>query len=169
MLKLSLAALDRGGEARIREQVPPDDPLWEGLEAALAAPVEVDLTARDVGEGILVRGHLNTRARVECRRCLAEVEREIDRPVDFLFASLADEEEEAGGEVYPLPERGTELDLSGPVREQILLDLPQYVLCQEACRGLCPQCGTDLNRETCECVPEQAESPWDALKKLRLD
>lgn len=169
MLKLSLSALDRSDEVRLQETIPPDHPMWEGLGAALSAPVEVDLTARDVGEGVLVRGRLRSRARLECRRCLTETERAIDQPVDLLFATLEEEDEDAGGEVYPLPARGSDLDLSGPVREQIVLHLPQYVLCREDCRGLCPQCGADLNAGPCDCAPEQAESPWDALKKLKLD
>ncbi len=69
------------------------------------------------------------------------------------------------GEVYPLPERGTEVDLTAAVREQVLLQVPQFALCSEECSGLCPQCGTDLNDGACECVPERAPSPWDALKK----
>jgi len=47
--------------------------------------------------------------------------------------------------------------------------VPQFTLCREECRGLCPQCGTNLNDGACECVPEQASSPWDALKNVEFD
>lgn len=169
MLNLSLAAVDRG-EVRVQEQVPPEHPMWENTGVELSRPLDVDLTARSVGDGILVRGTLRTAVRMACRRCLAPVEREVDETVDFLYAPLAEEEEdELAGEVYPLPERAAEIDLTGAVREQVLLDFPEYALCREECRGFCPQCGADLNQGACDCVPEEAPSPWDALKQIKFD
>lgn len=168
MLKVSLTALDRG-EVHVREQVAPDDVMWEGTGLTLAAPLDVDLTARSVGEGVFLRGRLRTTVRLACRRCLTSVEQEIDDVVDLFFEPLGPEDEEAEGEVYPLPERGDELDLREAVREQVLLREPQFGLCSEACRGLCPQCGTDRNTGQCDCVPEPAASPWDALKNVKFD
>lgn len=168
MLKLSLSSVARE-EQHIREKVPPDHPMWEGTGLALAKPLEVDLQARSVGEGIFVRGTIRTTLVLPCRRCLAETEREVDETVDLFFQELEEEEEDAGGEVYPIPPRGDDLDLTEPVREQLLLRVPQFVLCREECRGLCPQCGADMNRAPCECVPEEEPSPWDALRKLKLD
>jgi uncharacterized protein len=168
MLKISLAAVDRG-EARIREQVPAEHPMWQESGVELARPLDVDLTASSVGDGILVRGRLGTAVRMPCRRCLAPVEQQVDEMVDFLYEPVsAEEEADLEGEVYPLP-RGTELDLTEAVREQVLLSIPAHVLCREDCRGLCPGCGKDLNEGDCSCVPEAAPSPWDALRNLKLD
>ena len=169
MLNLSLAAVDRG-EVRIREQVPPDHPMWEDTRVELGSPLDVDLTARAVGDGVLVRGTLRTTVRLACRRCLAPVEREVDETVDILFEPIApDEEDDLSGEVYPLPDRGDDLDLTAAVREQVLLEVPEFALCREECAGLCPICGTDLNQGACDCVPEAAPSPWDALKNVKFD
>ena len=168
MLKVSLTALDRG-EVRVREQVPPDDPMWEGAKLTLAEPLEVDLTAREVGDGVFVRGRLRTTVRLACRRCLSSVEQPVDDTVDLLYQTLGPDDEEAEGEVYPLPARGDELDLRDAVREQLLLRAPEFALCSEACRGICPTCGADLNQGDCDCVPEQAPSPWDALKNVKFD
>ena len=168
MLKVSLTALDRG-EVAVREQVAPDDEMWTDAGLTLAEPLDVDLTARSVGEGVYLRGRLRTTVRLACRRCLTSVEREVDDAVDLFFEPLGPDDEGADAEVYPMPERGDELDLREAVREQLLLRAPQFALCDEACRGLCPQCGTDLNQGECECVPETAESPWDALKNVKFD
>jgi uncharacterized protein len=168
MLKVSLAALDRG-DVQLREQIAPDDPMWTGAGVELAAPLEVELAARSVGEGVFVRGRLRTTVRLACRRCLTSVDSVLDEEVDFFFEPLTEEDEGAEGEVYPLPARGDELDLAEAVREQLLLRAPEFALCSEECRGLCPQCGTDLNTGECECVPEQAESPWAALKNVKFD
>jgi uncharacterized protein len=80
-----------------------------------------------------------------------------------------DEETELGGEIYPLPSRGDELDLKPAVREQLVLRTPDYVLCSDSCLGLCPTCGAELNRRRCGCVPEAGDSPWGALKNIKFD
>lgn len=169
MLKVSLLAVERG-DVRVREDVPPDHPALADTGVELTEPLHVDLTVRFVGDGVLARGTLRTAVRLACRRCLVSVDRPVDTTVDLLFESLSDDDAaEVGDEVYALPARGTELDLSEAVREQLLLQVPAFVLCREACAGLCPQCGADRNQGDCGCVPPKAESPWDALKKLKLD
>jgi uncharacterized protein len=168
MLHLSLAAVDRG-EVTLREQVPTDHPMWNDTGVDLARPLDVDLTARLVGDGVLVRGSLRTRVNLACRRCLIPLQREVDEHVELLFAAALDDEEEVDdGEVYPLP-RGDDLDLSTAVREQVVLESPAFALCRDDCRGLCPSCGTDLNQGACECVPQTASGPWDALKNVKFD
>lgn len=169
MLNLSLSALARE-PVRLREQIPPDDPLWNDAGFRLLSPLQVDLEARSVGEGVLVRGEVEAELDSECRRCLTPVPVLIRDTVDLLFEPLsAEEEEELGGEVYSLPERGDTLDLGEAIREQLLLRVPDYVVCSEDCRGLCPQCGAELNKTTCACVPEAAPSPWEALKDVKFD
>ncbi len=169
MPTLSLAAVSRG-EVEVRDEVAPDDPLWEGTGLELREPLRFELKAQPVGDGVLVRGRISTGLMLECRRCLKEVPTEVDARVDLLYEPLqGEEEDELGGEVYPLPPRGTELDLGPALREQLLLQVPDFVVCEEACRGLCPRCGTNLNETTCSCEPEEDESPWDALRKLKFD
>lgn len=155
---------------RVRGEIATDDPVWAGTAVVLAAPLEVELSATSVGEGVLARGRMRTRLERECRRCLVSVPVEIDDTVDLLYEPLAGEEaDELAGEVYPLPERGDELDLRPALREQLLLRVPDYVVCRDACRGLCPQCGVNLNETTCACVPDTGSDPWGALRKIEFD
>jgi uncharacterized protein len=169
MLNFSLATISRAGQ-RARWEVPLDYPLWEGLGIDLIEPVIVEVEAQPMGTGVLVRGRIRSAVRRECRRCVKPVDHPIDEPVDLLFEPLqSEEEEELAGEVYALPARGDQLDLSEPIREQLLLHVPDFVVCDEACRGLCPQCGSDLNETDCNCVPTSVPGPWDALKKIKFD
>jgi uncharacterized protein len=169
MLNLSLAAVSRG-EVRAQWVVPTDHPVLEGLDPRPVEPLRVEVEARPIGdEGVFVRGRIETTVELPCRRCLVEVREEVDESVDLLFEPLSEAEEvELAGEVYPLP-TGGELELAEAIREQLVLRLPSYALCDEACRGLCPQCGTALNEATCTCAREAGPSPWDALKKLTFD
>lgn len=169
MLNLSLTAVARE-PVQLKERVPVDDPLWEDVGFTLREPLEVDLEARPVGEGVLVRGVLRARLAPECRRCLKPLAIEIDNPVDLLFEPMsAEEEEEFSGEVYPLPERTDQLDLGHAIREHLVLHIPEHVVCREDCQGLCPQCGTDLNESSCACEPEEEPGPWEALKNIKFD
>ena len=80
-----------------------------------------------------------------------------------------------GGE-YAISEDETEIGyyersgllLEDAVREQVLLALPARTLCQEACKGLCPHCGTDLNQATCDCGTTSGDPRWGALAGLGL-
>ncbi len=169
MLILSLSAVSRA-PVRLQGEISPDDPVWSESGIALLAPLEVDVEARPVGEGVLVRGEVRGILGESCRRCLKPLQVELEDHLDLLFEPLtAEEATDLSGEVYPLPERGDTLDLTMPIREQVLLLAPDYVVCREDCRGLCPQCGTDLNARECGCVPEDRSSPWDALKNIEFD
>jgi uncharacterized protein len=168
MLNLNRTALARQ-DTRLEGEIPVDDPIWEGMDLKLIEPLHASLTASSVGEGVLVRGQIRTRVALECRRCLAPVEWPLEESVDLLFEPLDEAEAlELEGEVYPLP-KGTEIDLREPLREQLLLNLPEFVACRDDCRGLCPQCGANRNETECGCVSERLPSPWDALKNVKFD
>jgi uncharacterized protein len=57
------------------------------------------------------------------------------------------------------------LDLTEVLRQNVLLELPMHVLCREDCRGLCPECGTNLNEATCDCRPD-VDPRWSSLTDL---
>ncbi|MFH1733516.1 MAG: DUF177 domain-containing protein [bacterium] len=66
-----------------------------------------------------------------------------------------------------LPRNATEIDLAQDIRDLLILELPTKVLCDEECKGLCLNCGANLNREACSCQDKPSDPRWDALKKLR--
>jgi len=71
-------------------------------------------------------------------------------------------------EAYLIPRRAAELDLGDAVREELILAVPEYVLCREDCRGMCPRCGVDLNAGPCDCtpVPGPGGSVFEVLRRL---
>jgi uncharacterized protein len=169
MLNLSLAAVERG-EVRLREEIPADHPLWEGFVAPLVGPAHVELLARPVGSGgVLVTGEVGAELEFSCRRCLAPARRTVREEVEIYLRPAEERGDEDDAESYFLDPGAAEVSLADPVREQLLLELPEFVECSEECRGLCPQCGADLNRGDCSCEPERDPGPWDALRKLKFD
>lgn len=108
---------------------------------------------------------------VPCSRCAEPYLVPLDVPVDVTLRPVADleaaEEHEIGEddlatEFY----RGDTLDLAAFVREQCYLALPMKPLCRPDCRGLCPQCGTNLNESACTCDTTWVDPRLAALKAI---
>lgn len=169
MLKVDLGLLAQQHRIRIDAAIPPDDELWGTLPWRFAEPVELHLEVQQAGSDVVVRGDVSGRAELSCRRCLAAVPYEIDEELIFVYRSGVAPVEAEAEEVYPLPEKGRDLDLTQAVREHVLLAVPEFVNCDEECRGFCPRCGTNLNETTCECRTEDEDPRWAALRRLRSE
>ncbi len=164
MLRIDLSAV-REGPVETAAQLAADDPLVVGTGLALASPLVVSGRLSTAGEGKYYwQARLVTVVKADCRRCLAPVDVPISQSLGLVFVS---EEEAAGDEdCYVVPRRAAALDLSEAIREELLLAVPQFVECRDDCRGLCPQCGADLNGGSCGCQPVM-DPRWAALTKLR--
>jgi DUF177 domain-containing protein len=124
--------------------------------------VTVDAHLESVNEGIVVTGHVRAPWRGECRRCLRQVEDEVDATLLEVF-----EPEPVEGETRRL--EGTTIDLEPVARESVLLELPLAPLCTEACRGLCDQCGADRNADPAHAHEAPGDPRWSALDALRFE
>lgn len=164
MLVVDLRELAHG-PVETRAELAGHDPLFEGLGLVLAEPVRITGRLQGAGEGEFYwRGGLQTRVAAECRRCLTAVAVPVAAEIDALFSR--DPEARADPDSYPLARDATQIDLRPAVREELLLAVPQWVLCGDDCRGLCPRCGTDLNAGPCACPPV-LEPRWHALSALK--
>jgi uncharacterized protein len=126
----------------------------------------------DVIKDIRLVGTLSTSLDVICARCLEPVVRELSKSFDLLYrpqGSDATREEisvtQAEAEIGYY--RGEGLLLEDALREQVLLSLPIRTICREECKGLCPQCGRNLNEAACDCAEQTADPRWDALRGWR--
>ncbi len=159
MIKFSLALLDK--EPVELEGEEPSSLLGLEENASIVAdrPIKYKLLGHKVSGGILVEGRVSTKVGGECGRCLQGVRQKIENNHISLFF------ENPPGEM---------LDVTGDVREELLLEFPINLLCSEDCRGLCPGCGANRNTEQCDCedsaedMPED-ENPWRALDGLSTD
>lgn len=142
---------------------------YQGAESRQVGPLQVDAVAELVGSEIRIRGHLGTRLKASCDRCLGPIEIPVERDFDLFYRpmkAIAREEE------VEIPEdeldvgffSGDGIVLADVVSEQAILALPMKVVCRPECLGLCPTCGADRNRETCQCPAPQEDSPFASLK-----
>ena len=88
----------------------------------------------------------------------------LSQELELIFA-VEDEALEDDLGCYAIPERAKELDLREALREELLLAVAQFVECRPDCRGLCPECGANLNAGPCGCRPER-DPRWEALSDL---
>jgi len=138
----------------------------------LTEPASVTGKVRLSGHQVFVNGHIDTRTRVECDRCLKPVELPVS--TDFTLEYISGRDYESS-EVVELTEEqmslavfnGEALDIDEIAKEQILLAVPTRMLCREDCKGLCPECGTDRNTGECNCITNDIDPRWAALKELR--
>ena len=143
---------------------------FESEEVSLLSPVRAHLELTKEHSEVIVEGGLNAELEFACSRCLKKFRRVMDVPVNVVYHSV----KELGDDRHGLKDdemdtgfyQGDELDLQELIREQIMLNIEMKPLCDENCRGICSQCGTDLNTGTCSCETKKIDSRLEVLKKL---
>jgi uncharacterized protein len=118
---------------------------------------------RAQGEKLL---HIDIRCKYEeaCGRCLEPFVNVIDTVLSGRLIEKVDEitqDEDDDDLIYYV---GEKLDLTEDIMSMVILSLPMKPLCDEECKGLCPQCGANLNREECNCVVENVDPRLLVLK-----
>lgn len=144
----------------------------DGGLLTLVGPVRIKLELSKTGSTIHVNGQLKLLWGAECTRCLTEFKRELGVPIRLILSPRVDsvptgldEEEDEEFETY----HGDEIDLGGHLRGQIALNMPLKWLCKPECKGICTNCGKDLNIEGCVCENESIDPRWDALKNITFN
>jgi len=113
-------------------------------------------------QGLVVHGDFSAETTLGCVRCLTEFEYELDWSFTELYAFDKRSETDSG---LILPE-DAHIDLAPLLREFALLELPISPICKPDCKGLCLECGENLNEKDCGHRPEESNSPFASLKDL---
>ena len=139
----------------------------------VAAPVELSMDLEKAGPGVFrVTGRVETTLQLECSRCLDEFDVPMNARFELRYvpqpeAGASDTEREIDEDdlTTSFYREGT-LDVVEMLREQFQLALPMKPLCAQSCRGLCPECGANLNRTECGCQPKWEDPRLALLKGL---
>jgi uncharacterized protein len=177
LMKFRLEDIPREG----REAVFSQDEGWlderlrveEKRTFRFISPITVHLNLSSLGRVVQVKSRIETRVQWLCARCLepfplvltSEYSTSLKPKPDFPPA----EEAELGREDLETDfYEGEEVDLTSLVQDQVLLALPQKALCREECRGMCPRCGKNLNREICQCPAGIVDPRLEPLRNIKV-
>jgi len=148
-----------------------------GGRACVKGPLRVTGTVTNLGDQFIVDGVLSTMIEARCDRCLSAVTLEIESAIQAQFHKDKGDGEEGSAPTEegddPLEEilvvQQDRLRLDDVVRDELLVSLPMKILCRQDCRGLCPQCGQNLNEGTCDCEQEALDPRLAPLARLLDD
>jgi len=146
-------------------------------ECVFLMPLTIDLRIRRIGQMFEADGRFETRVRLSCSRCLADFE--LPLAADFILAFSREQPETAdpsrhaeielgAEEIGLILFHGEEIDLRDAVQEDVLMAVPMKTLCRPECKGLCLQCGADLNQGDCGCERKIINPKFAVLKGLKL-
>jgi uncharacterized protein len=168
----------------------------EAEDYRLAGPVHLTADVTKSGTKVALKGRLTATLELACSRCLEPFVVPVDAALDLTFLPAPDDtvaapaapaksrraakDEDDDDDDAPTGEvsaddvglsyySGDVIDLGQMMREQFYLALPMKPLCQAECKGLCPHCGVNRNRETCSCVSTWVDPRFDVLKQLKKD
>lgn len=168
----------KGGEIRFRLVEDWSNMGRDGQSLHCVSPVIFDGKVMCTGDLFLVRGNVSTKIEARCARCLRPIELGITANLDERFQRMSSQtreqdpirdeqtEEEDWGHEEVQEFRGLTIHLDDVVLENLLVSLPIKPLCQEGCRGLCSQCGQDLNDGECNCTTDDIDPRMLQLKQL---
>lgn len=143
--------------------------LKERRDIVGSDPLQADLKAVQTSGLVDVTGRLSTETEFVCARCLARFRRKIEIPFHEVFSQTpinSETGDDVGDEDETQYVSGHMVDLIPYLEEHVLLHLPFIPLCDEACKGLCPQCGSNRNEEECGCVIEHIDPRLAGLKQF---
>jgi uncharacterized protein len=145
----------------------PQDPDYR-----VAAPVDLTMDVHKMGQDAFrVAGRARTRLELDCSRCVEPFQVPVDTAFELRYVpqdqnSGEGEREVADEDLSTAYYRDGMLDVVEMLREQFQLALPMKPLCADDCRGLCPQCGANLNSANCDCRPKWEDPRLAPLKGL---
>lgn len=129
--------------------------------------IKIKVEVNKYAKNISCKAEISTRMHLTCDRCLEEFDEDFLEMFDILFHIGQDELNIDEENVVALLPDQKEIDLTSYIQETLILSIPMKILCRADCKGICPNCGADLNKEECRCMDKPIDPRWENLKKLR--
>ena len=171
MLVLNLSRI-RSEHEQVTMDIAPADLNGTHDDFEVTAPVHLAFEIHKDKARFRVVGRVATTLALPCSRCLEPFVWPVAADFDLRYHPRGSAEAEAGDQAIGDDDMGVafydndELDLRQLLEEQFYLSLPMKPLCGDQCRGLCPVCGINLNRDTCACTTTWNDPRLAALKDL---
>ncbi len=145
-----------------------------GEEFRLVSPAHLVADVRKDARKVRLVGRLEATLQCDCSRCLEPFDVPVAAELDSVFLPAAEtagdgEQEVRDDDLGVSFYRDEQIDLGEVMREQFILALPMKPLCRESCKGLCPVCGVNRNREDCGGHEGWVDPRLEPLRKLKKD
>lgn len=171
-MRVDLARVE-GGKGAFAHSYAPGELVLDGDRVRLALAPTVSGALLQEGRRVHVSGRLDARVKVECDRCLKPVEIPISSTFKLEYVTAEDYKAQ---QVVELTEEdldlsifdGEVIDIDELASEELLLAVPDHVLCKDDCKGICPVCGVDRNSVDCACQSAEVDPRWAGLKEIKL-
>jgi len=126
-------------------------------------------TIRRMGDRLDLQAEVSAEGEFECTRCADTFQDRISAPLILQLVPPNLAQEDGDPNVHPYdPVGASEIDILPDIRDALVLAIPMQHLCRPDCKGLCPVCGKNWNREECDCSESEEEiGALAALKGLR--
>jgi uncharacterized protein len=174
-MKIQVSQISEDEGLEIQEVFPEHEPALRSEDGPILGTTSIDARASRAGDELRLTGRVMATVQTDCARCLMPFPIHVDESFDLFYIPSVgrlgpDEERElAKDDLLVAFYRDDWLDLDDVVREQIELALPMARVCRDECRGLCPDCGANLNESRCSCIADEPDPRWAALEQLRSD
>ncbi len=139
--------------------------LEMGEDRPKSVQLEGFLTVDNLENRFLLNGDLKATGETKCGRCLEAFTFVWDVPVEIMVLRNQDSNEGQDDSLVLHQSRG-EVDLSEALIECVVLASPLATVCRDDCKGLCPSCGIDRNKQSCSCKDDDFDPRWAALDNL---
>ena len=118
---------------------------------------------------IIVDANTSINTNLVCDRCAIEFDREIvsSYRMVYLYEKESVDSSKEKVEVSYIHPDTEKIDIGEDVKDYAMLAIPMKKLCKEDCRGLCPNCGKNLNEGECNCSIEKIDPRWEPLLKIK--
>ncbi|MCM8775546.1 MAG: DUF177 domain-containing protein [Candidatus Omnitrophica bacterium] len=151
-MKIYLHELKLSTPTKVAQEYNAKELDMEFVDLKYCRPLSLDGVMEKDEDTLTFRGHITSEVEHTCGRCLKVVRESIDCPFE-LFYDI----------------RGKfELDTLSDLRELLILDHPISFICASDCRGLCPNCGANLNESPCACMNESRQKTFSAIQQIRM-
>ncbi|MBD5608126.1 MAG: DUF177 domain-containing protein [Desulfovibrio sp.] len=136
------------------------------MDCRVTDPLKMKVFVMPAEEGCLVRGELKGAVVAPCNRCAEDAPIEIDVNFDE-YEETPNSPKERSEDSHIVFERNAPmLDLDAVAWEQLMLAIPPNPLCRPDCKGLCPDCGANLNVAACGCARDEGDPRMRVFRDL---
>jgi len=126
--------------------------------------IKVNAIVDKFEDSFRIKVNVKTELVEQCDKCLEEFDSQFDENGEQIYQVGRGEYEDDDIEV--LPDNTKEIELNELINEVFLINRPIQNTCKEDCKGLCPDCGKNLNQTTCNCKNERIDPRLEKLKSL---